>query len=169
MNTLLSLESGKSHSNIIRSKYLDYGWSILTYAVFASCIMYNFLFSLSLWIKLWIKYCLPPVLQLKHDENQPPSDVPNCIQIHFQEALAFFSHTNSTLQVLEIKSKALHHSKTPELSLYHAGSYLQVRSLQSTVHVLFPRVWQLSLLWTGHVVHTSRSNTSLGVEEVRTD
>lgn len=90
-------------------------------------------------------------------------------QIDFQEALPFFPHTNSTLQILEIKSKALHHSKTPELSLYHAGSYLQVRSLQSTVHVLFPRVWQLSLLWTGHVVHTSRSNTGQGVEEVRTD
>lgn len=34
-----------------------------------------------------------------------------------------------------------------------SSSYLQIRSLQSTVHVLFPRIWQISLLWTGHVVH----------------
>lgn len=36
-----------------------------------------------------------------------------------------------------------------------ASSYLQVGSLQSTVHVLLPRVRQLARLWTGHGVHTS--------------
>lgn len=36
-----------------------------------------------------------------------------------------------------------------------ATSYLQVGSLQSTVHVLLPRVRQLALLWTGHGAHTS--------------
>lgn len=86
-----------------------------------------------------------------------------------------YSRLSQILPCSPASSPPLPQIIAPRLSLHRllskrgsaSSAYLQIRSLQSTIHVLFPRIWQISLLQTGHVFHTSRDDTSQGMEEVR--
>lgn len=130
-----------------------------------------------------VSYFLIKIKYYVRQVHQDKQDIPNWIQDFANKIsgiLRFFPQ-DDCLVVLETKSDHHHHpdrerpliwsciTPAPAHRLSASSAYLQIRSLQSTIHVLFPRIGQISLLWTGHVVHTSRYNTSQGVEEVRND
>lgn len=152
------------------------------------------MFAIVGWYCLSECFILPGIKQIhQHQTDKKPSSFATstwwkqkCVSIGINKihpnvkiylTWGFFSQDHC-LVVLEIESKHHHHPQkrplswaciTPApaftVSASSSSAYLQIRSLQSTVHVLFPREWQLSLLCTGHVVHTSRYNTSQGAEE----
>lgn len=97
----------------------------MSYAVFASCINFIFLFYKS----LRIKYCTWPVWKLKHDVNnyflhQNEQDIANFIQ-DFPNNISIWLRLYPAVEELKVNNTSAHR-KTPELSLYHPGSCFSV-------------------------------------------